>query len=325
MPDMTPAEQFRADAHTSPPERPLAGVDFSSAPRPGKTIVWAWGHWQRPGLLRLDRFEDNASLAEFEQALARPGAWRAAFDLPFGLPRELVETLGWPTDWAACMTHYEGLDRATIAATFAAFCDARPEGGKFAHRACDGPAGSSPSMKWVNPPVAFMLHAGVPALRRAGVDMPGLAPGDPQRIAVEGYPGLVARALIGRRSYKSDTRAQQTPDRLIARKDLVDALEQGRWRGLRLKLTHAQRDELVADAQGDRLDAALCLLLAGWSDTRAGHGMPARVDALEGWIVAAEDIPEPVSGPADGAPPAVRPRPPAAKRAARKTPAARPL
>jgi hypothetical protein len=275
--------------------RVLAGVDFSSAPRRGKPIVWAWGRWQRPGLLRLERFEENTSLAEFEHALRRPGPWLGAFDLPFGLPRELVATLAWPADWAGCMTHYAGLSRAAIAETFAAFCDARPIGAKFAHRGCDGPAGSSPSMKWVNPPVAFMLHAGVPALRAAGVDMPGLQAGDATRVALEGYPGLVARALIGRRSYKSDSRAQQTSERLIARKDLVDALEQGRWRGLRLKLTHAQRDELVADPQGDKLDAALCLLLAGWADTQAGYGMPADADTLEGWIVAADGIPAAVS------------------------------
>jgi hypothetical protein len=289
-----------AAAPTAPVEseaRALAGVDFSSAPRRGKPIVWAWGHWQRPGLLRLERFELDTSSADFERSLQRPGPWLAAFDLPFGLPRELVATLAWPIEWAACMTHYAGLSRAAIITAFAGFCDARPVGGKFAHRACDGPAGSSPSMKWVNPPVAFMLHAGVPALRAAGVQMPGLQAGDAERVALEGYPGLVARALIGRRSYKSDTKAQQTPERLIARKDLVDALEQGRWRGLRLKLTHAQRDELVADAQGDRLDAALCLLLAGWADTQAGHGMPAEVDPLEGWIVAADghgaDVPAP--------------------------------
>ena len=276
-------------AAIDPEGRALAGVDFSSAPRRGKPIVWAWGRWQRPGLLRLERFEEDTTLAAFEASLARPGPWLAAFDLPFGLPRELVATLGWPDDWAANMTHYAGLTRQQIASTFAAFCDARPVGAKFAHRACDGPAGSSPSMKWVNPPVAFMLHAGVPALRAAGVDMPGLQAGDPTRIALEGYPGMVARALIERRSYKSDTKAQQTPERLIARKDLVDALEQGRWRGLRLKLTHAQRDELVADPQGDKLDAALCLLLAGWADTQPGYGMPADIDALEGWIVGADD------------------------------------
>jgi hypothetical protein len=268
--------------------RALAGIDFSSAPRRGKPIVWAWGRRQRPGLLRLERFEENTSLVQFDQALRRPGPWLGAFDLPFGLPRELVAALGWPTDWAGCMTHYAGMSRQAIVDTFAAFCNARPVGGKFAHRACDGPAGSSPSMKWVNPPVAFMLHAGVPALRAAGVDIPGLQAGDATRVALEAYPGLVARALIGRRSYKSDSRSQQTPERLIARKDLVDALEQGRWRGLRLKLSHAQRDELVADAQGDKLDAALCLLLAGWADAQADYGMPMDIDALEGWIVAAD-------------------------------------
>ena len=300
---VVPADPVAAE----PPGRALAGVDFSSAPRRGKPIVWAWGRWQRPGLLRLERFEENRSAAEFAASLQRPGPWLAAFDLPFGLPRELVGTLGWPADWAACMTHYAGLSRERIVETFAAFCDARPAGGKFAHRACDGPAGSSPSMKWVNPPVAFMLHAGVPALRAAGVDMPGLLAGDPARVALEGYPGMVARALIERRPYKSDTKAQQTTERLIARKDLVDALEQGRWRGLRLKLTHAQRDELVDDAQGDKLDAALCLLLAGWADTQPDYGMPAGVDALEGWIVAADGQGANVAAPVT-AKPARRPR-----------------
>jgi len=291
MPDMDSV------APVPPTARALAGVDFTSAPRRAKPVVWAWGAWQRPGLLRLEALRENASLEAFAQALATPGPWLAAFDLPFGLPRELVETLGWPTEWAACMDHYAGLERAAIVETFAAFCDARPVGGKFAHRACDLPAGSSPSMKWVNPPVAFMLHAGVAALRAAGVTLAGLSAGDPARVALEGYPGLVARELVGRRSYKSDTRAQQTPERLIARKDLVDALEQGRWRGLRLKLTHAQRDELVADPQGDRLDAVLCLMLAAWADTRPRDGLPAGFDTLEGWIVGAGDAP-PVAAPA---------------------------
>jgi hypothetical protein len=295
MPDMNPA--VPPDYAVENLSRALAGVDFTSAPRRGKPVVWAWGAWQRPGLLRLERFDEDLSLAAFAASLRRPGPWLAAFDVPFGLPRELLAALGWPGDWAGAMTHYASLTRADIVAAFSAFCDARPAGSKFAHRACDGPAGSSPSMKWVNPPVAFMLHAGVPALREAGVDMPGLAAGDATRVALEGYPGMVARALIGRRSYKSDTKAQQTPERLIARKDLVDALEQGRWRGLRLKLTHAQRDELVDDAQGDRLDAALCLLLAAWADTRPGYGLPADADPVEGWIVAADglgaDLPAP--------------------------------
>ena len=143
-------------------------------------------------------------------------------------------------------------------------------------------------MKWVNPPVAWMLHAGVPRLIAAGVHLPGLLAGDEHRVALEAYPGLLARELVGRRSYKSDTKAAQTPERLIARKDIVDALEQGRTRlGLRLKLSHAQRDALVADASGDSLDAVLAMLQAAWAAQRPAHGWPAGVDPLEGWIASA--------------------------------------
>jgi hypothetical protein len=142
----------------------------------------------------------------------------------------------------------------------------------------------------VNPPVAYMMHAGVPLLRAAGAHFPAHEPARPgtPRIALEAYPGLTARELLGRRSYKSDDAARQTPDRLIARKDLVDALEQGRSRlGLRLKLTAAQRDTLAADGSGDSIDAVLCLLQAAWGQRQQNWGLPPEVDPLEGWIVGA--------------------------------------
>ncbi|HEY8358889.1 MAG TPA: DUF429 domain-containing protein, partial [Ramlibacter sp.] len=194
------------------------------------------------------------------------------------------------TDWRECMRHYASLTRPQIRETFAAYCAARPEGSKFAHRRFDKLAGSSPSMKWVNPPVAYMLHAALPLLLEAGVHIPGLHVGDPQRVALEAYPGLLARELIERRSYKSDEPAKQTPERLIARKDLLNALEQGRTRlGLRLKLTHAQHDALVADASGDSLDAVLCLVQAAWARQQGApsYGLPPHLDPLEGWIVSA--------------------------------------
>jgi hypothetical protein len=266
---------------------PLIGVDFTSAPTAKKPIAVARGkvQGQRVSLQRVDALP---SLVAFEALLREPGPWLGAFDFPFGLPRELVECLGWPREWLALMHHYAALTRPQIRANFAAFCAARPAGGKFAHRACDGPAGSSPSMKWVNPPVAYMLHAGVPRLIDAGVHLPALHDGDATRIALEAYPGLLARELISQRSYKSDERKKQSPERLIARKDIVDALEQGRTRlALRLHLTHAQRDALVADAAGDRLDAVLCLMQAAWAAGRPGYGLPAAVDPLEGWIVSA--------------------------------------
>jgi len=267
----------------------LLGCDFSSSPTRRKPIVLALGREDR-GRVLLERLEKIDSLPAFGAWLAVPRPWIGGFDFPFGLPRELVEHLGWPTEWRACIEHYAGLTRPQIRDTFAAYCDARPAGSKFAHRRFDRLAGSSPSMKWVNPPVAYMLHAAVPLLLAAGVHLPGLDAGDPQRVALEAYPGLLARELIGSRSYKSDDKAKQTADRLIARKDLITGLEHGASRlGLRLKLTHAQRDALVADASGDSLDAVLCLIQAAWA-ARHGpphFGLPAELDPLEGWIVSA--------------------------------------
>jgi hypothetical protein len=265
----------------------IAGVDFTSRPTRIKPITVALGRCER-NVARLERIETHTTFEAFAEWLRTPGPWLGVFDLPFGLPRELVHTLGWPTEWLPLMGHYAALSREEIRATFAAFCDARPVGAKFAHRVTDVPAGSSPSMKWVNPPVAYMLHAGVPLLIDAGVHLPGLHGGDEARVALEGYPGLLARELLGACSYKSDTKAKQTPERLIARKDLIDALEQGRTRlGLRLRLSHAQRDALVADASGDKLDAVLCMLQAAWASAQPGFGLPAQIDPLEGWIVTA--------------------------------------
>ncbi|MEJ8854291.1 DUF429 domain-containing protein [Variovorax robiniae] len=269
----------------------LLGCDFSSAPTKRKPIVIARGALDG-NAVRLVQLHDFATLDAWSAWLAEAPTWVGGFDFPFGLPRELLVHLDWPLDWASSMAHYAGMSRAEIRATFAAFCAARPDGGKFAHRATDAPAGSSPSMKWVNPPVAYMLHAGVPRLLAAGACMPahGLAAeAFANRVALEAYPGLLARELIGRRSYKADDLARQTPERRSARADVIDALcGAGSDRlGIRLALEASQRISLLEDAQGDRLDAVLCLLQAAWASSQPGWGLPVGVDPLEGWIVSA--------------------------------------
>ncbi|MBT2325262.1 DUF429 domain-containing protein [Variovorax paradoxus] len=272
----------------------LLGCDFSSAPTSRKPVVLALGVAQEGGV-RLSRLEHFSSLDAWHRWLADTPEWIGAFDFPFGLPRELVAHLGWPPQWPALIAHYAGLSRAGIREAFAAFCAARPVGGKFAHRATDGPAGSSPSMKWVNPPVAFMLHAGVPRLLEAGAALPGLhvPAGGMARIALEGYPGLLARELIGRRSYKSDNAASQGAQHYAARIDLLAALERGGTRlGLHLFVCDADREQLLADAKGDCIDAVLCLVQAAWGAARKssagpGYGLPAAMDPLEGWILTA--------------------------------------
>jgi hypothetical protein len=276
------------EARTAPPENArmrVAGIDFTSRPRRAKPVTVALGT-TGGGVVVLERIDAHVDYESLARWLHTPGPWVAAFDFPFGLPRELVRTLGWPEEWRALMAHYTALSREEIRRAFAAFCAARPVGAKFAHRACDAGAGSSSPMKWVNPPVAYMLHAGVPLLLAAGLHLPHLHAGDPGRVALEGYPGLLARELIGRRSYKNDSRALQTPEREAARAALVAALEAGRGRlGLRLEIDAKQRRALVADASADRLDAVLCMMQAAWASSRPGHGLPAHADPLEGWIV----------------------------------------
>ena len=301
---------------TEPTALELLGVDFTCAPSRRKPITVAFGSLgvatdvgriadapcTSAAALHVERLEMLSDWTAFEALLARPGPWVGAFDFPFGLPRELVEQLGWPTDWDALIDHIEPMTRQRLRDTFAAFCAARPPGRKFAHRACDAPAGSSPSMKWVNPPVAWMLHAGAPRLKRAGVATPSLrrAPIDAaaSRIALEGYPGLVARSIT-RASYKSDTRAKQTPARRTERERIVAALAAGRHRcALPVQIAPDMAARLVEDASGDLLDAVLCLVLAAWAQQRrdVGYGLPPDVDALEGWIVGA--LPEPAATPA---------------------------
>lgn len=278
----------------------IYGIDFTSAPRRAKPITVA--RFER---IARDRFalvdlEAFVAWSDFDAFLRRPGPWVAGFDMPFGLPRSLVESLGWPRTWRASIAHYAALDRATIRDLFAAYCDARPIGSKFAHRATDGPAGSSTSMKWVNPPVAWMLHAGAPRLISAGVSIPGLDDDpervDASRVALEAYPGYLARSIT-KASYKSDTRALQTDARRIARVAIVGAVEHGRHPlSIAVVVDADRRHALLDDASGDRLDALLCAVEAAWgwqrhADGHPRYGLPDDVDALEGWIVGVQPAP----------------------------------
>jgi hypothetical protein len=268
--------------------QPLIGVDFTCAPGRRKPIVVARGH-RLGSVVRLEGVEALDSMAAFEALLAAAGPWLGAFDFPFGLPRAFVaeQALGETAAEVIANLRARCPDRKAFRALVDAWGNGRPKGQRLIHRATDtampGTQSSSPlQTRYV--PVGFMYYEGFARVVASGAEVPGLVAGDPARVALEGYPGLLAHELIGRRSYKNSAEA----DRLIARKDMLEALEQGRTRlALRVKLTHAQRDALAGDASGDRLDAVLCLAQAAWASQQPGHGLPTTVDPVEGWISSA--------------------------------------
>ena len=285
----------------------IKGCDFTSRPTKQKPITLAVGALVDPGAdpkralptalyFHLHELLSFTSLDDFEQALKgrRPGVaapWVGGFDLPFGLPRELIQTLGWPLQWDACVNQFCALERARIRELFKNFCDKRSVGSKFAHRATDYIANSSPSMKWVNPPVAFMMHAGLPTLIRANLTLPGIRHGDAKRIGLETYPGMLAREIIGHQSYKSDDKHKQNRERLLAREKILDTLAAGHYSlGFKVKADNTLWNQMLADASGDSLDALICALQATWGLMQfkqgdALYGLAPEMDPLEGWIL----------------------------------------
>lgn len=280
-----PATTAATPAAASPP---VFGIDFTSAPRRAKPITIARGRLADDAFV-LEEIVTCADWPAYERWLATPGPWVGGFDFPFGLPREAVVDLGWPRSWPALVRHCADLDRRDFRAALDAYRETRAVGNRYAHRATDAPARSHSPLKLVNPPVALMFVEGARRLVAAGVTVPTLAAGDGLRVALEAYPGLAARAIT-RAPYKSDDRAKQTPERRASRSTIVATLRKtGGPFGFTLAGSRTLLASLVADASGDRLDAAIAAMQAawGWQRRADGWGLPDGVDPLEGWIVMA--------------------------------------
>jgi hypothetical protein len=263
----------------------IYGIDFTSRPRVGKPITCLAGEFE-DDRLRADRLSSSTEFGAFEAALRRRGPWLAGLDFPFGQARRFVEDIGWPLDWEGYVRTAAALGRDGFRAALDAYRAGQPPGHKEHRRATDVAAGAISPQKLYGTPVGLMFFEGAPRLRAADVTIPGLREGDPQRIAVEVYPGLLARTLIGRTSYKQDTRSKQTTAQAAARRELLKKVTDGVLEpsyGFSIEAPEALAD----DPGGDQLDALLCAIQAAWAWSRreSGFGLPGQLDPLEGWIV----------------------------------------
>lgn len=260
------------------------GIDFTSKPSRIKPIAALVCELQ-DGLLRADALLTWESFEDFENMLSQPGPWIAGIDFPFGQSRRLIDNLGWPREWSEYVRHAASLGREGFIATLEDYKRDRPAGDKEHRRQADILAGSISPQKLYGVPVGKMFFEGAPRLVDAGVTVPGLQAGDPRRIVVEAYPGILARALIGKRAYKNDLKKKQTHALRAAREDIFTRLETGAARA-RYGMDVEAPSRLADDPTGDELDALLCALQAAWAWTQRNKnfGMAEDSDTLEGWI-----------------------------------------
>ena len=262
----------------------VLGVDFTSRPHRRKPITCL--RCRIDGfVMRAKTLQEWPRFEDFEAALARPSPWIAGIDFPFGQSRRFIETIGWPADWAGYVRHAHSLGRSGFRRALDDYRNPRPDGDKEHRRRTDIPAGSISPQKLYGVPVALMFFEGAPRLIEAGVTIPHLQEGDPARVVIEAYPGILARTIIDRRSYKQDTKKKQTSDQRAARLQLLGALRDGEARA-RYGFGIEASDALCDDPGGDHLDALLCAIQAAWAwqNQENGFGAPASLDPLEGWI-----------------------------------------
>jgi len=274
----------KADPPGRAAETLLAGIDFTCSPSRRKPITVATGQ-RAGGRLVVEAIASLDTLAGFERWLQTPGPWFGAFDFPFGLPRAFVEAnaLGTTCAEVIAAVHARCPTRMAWRACIDAWGNAQPAGQRLPHRASDRAAPVLPTsaLQTRYVPVGLMYYEGIARLVASGATIAGLHPGDPQRVAVEGYPRRLAHALIERRSYKN----HDLPDRRAAREAIVGALERdAAKRGFTLAIGAPLRASLIDEPSGDRLDAVLCLVQAARAAALPRHGLPETIDPVEGWI-----------------------------------------
>ncbi len=266
----------------------IFGLDFTSAPSRRKPISVARCELQGVQL-RVQSCLPLFDFAAFEAFLRLDGPWIAACDFPFGQPLKLITNLSWPQSWEGYLHLVSTMSKAQFVDTITHYCATRPSGDKLHRRKTDLLAGAISPMMLYRIPVGKMFFEGAPRLFASAVNILPCRPASSDRTVLEGYPALVARRWLGRRSYKSDDRQKQTSAHLLARQDLLTVLQSDALMavyGIQLDLSSELSEELVSDSMGDRLDAVLCAIQAAWAYQQRANNYAIPADhELEGWIV----------------------------------------
>jgi hypothetical protein len=266
----------------------IFGLDFTSAPSRRKPLI-VLGCTLEGDSLRVEDSERLTDFGGFEDFLQRRGPWVCGMDFPFGQPRSLIATLGWPESWEGYVGEVDRLPKEEFEDKIRADMELRPAGSKWRYRLADRRSGSSSAMMLFRVPVGKMFYQGAPRLLASGVRVEPCRRNGDERVAIEAYPAVVARRFLGRTAYKRDG-VPDTPERRSARETLLAGLESALLRevyGFAVEMDARWRDEFVRDPSADALDSLLCAVQAAWAYEKRdeGYGVPPECDPDEGWIL----------------------------------------
>ena len=262
------------------------GIDFTSAPRAAKPITCAVCTLHNDQLV-IDELRAWTNFDQFESFLSETESSLTGIDLPLGQPRRLVQALGWPTVWEEYVKLVGAMSKQDFVATIKSYCNQQPAGDKHHLRQTDELAKACSPMMLYGVPVGKMFFEGAPRIGAAGVSVLPCRPNESSRIVVEAYPALVARRLIGRDTYKNDskdTRPRQSANRRRIINSLRFPLESD---CITVSIENRLKEQLISDHTGDSLDAVLSAIQVATARARRGVGLgiPGNADPVEGWIV----------------------------------------
>ena len=262
----------------------IYGIDFTSRPSQRKPLTCIHCTLDQ-NVLTARELVNWSSFDLFETALRKPGPWIMGIDFPFGQSAQFIRNIGWPETWIDYVRHAYSLGRVGFRNALNNYREARSYGDKEHRRKTDVGASSISPQKLYGVPVALMFYEGAYRLVMSGVTIPLLQDGDPNRIVVEAYPGVLARRIIGKRSYKHDSSKRQTVELASARIDMLSQILAGKMEA-EFGFKVVAPLSLADDPSGDQLDALLCAMQSAWAYMKRNenYGAPSDVDPLEGWI-----------------------------------------
>lgn len=263
------------------------GLDFTSVPSRNNPITCSHCRLQDDVLIVTDLKPLN-EWNEFEVFLNHNGSWIAGIDFPFGQPKKLINNLNWPETWEEYVKHISSLSKEEFAERLTTYKHTRPYGDREHRRITDVRAGSLSPMKLYGVPVGKMFFQGARRLLKSNNSIVPCLWRESNRIVIEAYPGLAARNLIGRESYKGNKGDQSR--KLAARTNIISQLRENKFRelyGFCVELKSNCKEVCIADKGGDWIDAILCAVQAGWAYSQRfnNYGVPCDCDINKGWII----------------------------------------